>query len=258
MNDLKRFKLFDSHFHIIDSNYPLISNNGYIPDSFSVHDYQERTKKYNIVGGAVVSGSFQAFNQDYLLDALKKLGPTFVGVTQLPATVSDDKLIALNEAGVRAIRFNLKRGGSENIDNLERFSMHVYDVVGWHCELYIDSKEIPSLYKILIKLPSVSIDHLGLSKTGLKYLFKLVEHGVIIKATGFGRIDFNAKKAIQEIISINSNSLIFGTDLPSTRAEKIYTDEDFFAVIDAIGEDMARKVFYENAIDFYNPIKNFK
>ncbi len=197
MNDLKKFRLFDSHLHIIDSNYHLVPNNGYLPDSFSVYDYQERTKNYNIVGGAIVSGSFQAFDQDYLLDALKKLGLTFVGVTQLPATVSNDKLMRLNEAGVRAIRFNLKRGGSESIENLERFSKRVYDIVGWHSELYIDAKEIPVLYKILIKLPSVSIDHLGLSKTGLKYLFKLVEHGIIVKATGFGRIDFNVKKAIQ-------------------------------------------------------------
>ena len=36
------------------------------------------------MGGAVVSGSFQGFDQSYLLDALDQLGPSFVGVTQLP------------------------------------------------------------------------------------------------------------------------------------------------------------------------------
>lgn len=56
---------------------------------------------------------FQAFDHTYLLAALKELGPNFVGVAQLPATVSDDELIPLNGAGVRAVRFNLKRGGSE-------------------------------------------------------------------------------------------------------------------------------------------------
>ncbi len=36
------------------------------------------------------------------VNALNKLGPSFVGVTQLPVTVSDQEIIQLNEAGVRA------------------------------------------------------------------------------------------------------------------------------------------------------------
>ncbi|RLB69126.1 MAG: 2-pyrone-4,6-dicarboxylate hydrolase, partial [Deltaproteobacteria bacterium] len=30
-----RFKIFDSHFHIINKSYPLIENQGYLPDNFS-------------------------------------------------------------------------------------------------------------------------------------------------------------------------------------------------------------------------------
>ena len=74
-----------------------------------------------------------------------------------------------------------------------------------------------------------------------------------VKATGFGRVDFDIKKAIKEIIAINPNALVFGTDLPSTRAPKPYCDDDLFMIIDAIGEGMARKVFYENAISLYRP-----
>jgi hypothetical protein len=44
---------------------------------------------------------------------------------------------------------------------------------------------------------------------------------------------------------------MFGTDLPSTRAARPYKDGDFRLVIDALGEDSARRVFYENASDFY-------
>ena len=251
MRELNQFKVFDSHFHIIDKNFPLVPNQGYLPDNFSVEDYKKRIKNYNIVGGAVVSGSFQAFDQTYLLAALKKLGPGFVGVTQLPADVSDNELIKLNEAGVRAIRFNLKRGGSECVENLERFAKRVHDTVGWHTELYADSKDLLELHKMLISLPSVSIDHLGLSKAGFSNLLSLIEKGVYVKATGFSRVDFDVKKAIKEIIAINPNALVFGTDLPSTRAPKQYSDKDFFMIIDAIGEKMARKVFYENAVSLY-------
>jgi hypothetical protein len=74
-----------------------------------------------ITGGAVVSGSFQGFDQTYLISALDTLGPHYVGVTQLPETVEDDTILSLEQAGVRAIRFNARRGGSAGFNELERF-----------------------------------------------------------------------------------------------------------------------------------------
>jgi predicted TIM-barrel fold metal-dependent hydrolase len=255
MTSLNQCKVFDSHFHIIDKRFPLVPNQGYLPDNFSAKDYQNSTRDYDIVGGAIVSGSFQAFDQTYLLSGLKDLGPNFVGVAQLPISVTDDELVDLDQSGVRAIRFNLKRGGSEGIENLERFAKRVYETVGWHIELYVDSKDLPDLHQTLSKLPSVCIDHLGLSKEGLLNLFLLVEEGVKVKATGFGRVDFNVSEAIRKVVEINPDALVFGTDLPSTRAPRPYLDKDYLLIIDALGEEMAKKVLFENAIQLYRPGK---
>ncbi|MCD6581484.1 MAG: amidohydrolase family protein [Desulfuromusa sp.] len=253
MTELNQFKLFDSHFHIIDKRFPLIANRSYLPDNFSTTDYLDRTKNYNIAGGAIVSGSFQAFDQTYLLSALAELGPEFVGVTQLPETVADEELISLNNAGVRAVRFNLKRGGSAGVESLERFARRVYEVVGWHIELYVDAKDLPELHSTLIELPSVCIDHLGLSRVGLPNLLSLVEKGVFVKASGFSRVDFEVKSAIREIVAINPAALVFGTDLPSTRAPQPYSDNDYFLVIEALGENLAQRVFNGNALNLYRP-----
>jgi predicted TIM-barrel fold metal-dependent hydrolase len=244
-------KLFDAHFHIIDPRFPLVPNWGYLPDRYTSEDYLERMKDYDLRGGVIVSGSFQAFDQDYLVDALSRLGGSFVGVTQLPVTVSDDELLELNEAGVRAIRFNLKRGGSERVGHLDTMARRVHELVGWHVELYADARELADLFPMLVALPAVAIDHLGLSSAGFPTLVKLVEHGVRVKASGFGRVDFNVKQALQELYSANPDALMFGTDLPSTRAARPYKDGDFRLVIDALGEDSARRVFYQNACDFY-------
>lgn len=248
---LADFKLFDSHFHIINKKFPLIENNGYIPESFLCNDYLHRMKSYQLIGGAVVSGSFQAFDQSYLIDALRSLGPTFVGITQVSESISDDAIFKLNNEGVRGVRFNLKRGGSENIKHLSSIANRVYDLVKWHVELYIDSIDLPDLYSILIQLPVVSIDHLGLSKTEFKTLAKLAEKGVHVKATGFGRVSLDVKTALYNLHSINPNCLMFGSDLPSTRAPVIYNDNDFLLVIDALGEAEAKRVFSENALSFY-------
>lgn len=243
--------VFDSHFHIIDKRFPLVVNNGYLPEDFSCADYLERMRGCRLVGGAIVSGSFQAFDQSYLLDALHTLGPLFVGVTQLPFTVSDQELLDLDLAGVRALRFNLKRGGSEEVAHLDALARRVHEVVGWHVELYVDSAELAGLYGTLTALPAVSIDHLGLSGTGLNTLLKLAEKGVRVKATGFGRVDFDVKTALRELYAANPDALMFGSDLPSTRAPRPYSDADYALVIEALGDAGAEKVLCSNALSFY-------
>jgi len=250
---MRRFKVFDSHFHIIDKRFPLVANQGFLPEAFTCDDYFQKTDHFESAGGAVVSGSFQAFDQTYLTAALERLGPDFVGVTQLPASTTDEEIIALNRVGVRGVRFNLKRGGSEGLNSLEGFARRIHALAGWHVELYIDARELDSIYALLISLPSVSIAHLGLSAAGFSTLLKLAENGVRIKATGFSRVDFDVPTALRKLYAVNPDALLFGTDLPSTRASVPYSASDLELVAETLGDENASKVFYENAVKFYRP-----
>ena len=244
-------KIFDSHLHIIDAKFPLVSNNGYVPEEFTVTNYCERMKNFHLLGGAVVSGSFQAFDQSYLISALQQLGPSFVGVTQLPSSVSDEQVFSLNTVGVRAVRFNLKRGGSADVNQLEGMARRLFDLVGWHAELYIDATALSELFHTLVALPAVSIDQLGLSRNGLSTLLRLAERGIRIKATGFGRTDFDVCAALKALYSANPDVLMFGTDLPSTRAPRAYSDKDIDIISAAVDDQGLRKILYENALRFY-------
>ncbi|MFU2014949.1 hypothetical protein ACM6Q7_07735 [Peribacillus butanolivorans] len=106
----------------------------------------------NLLGGAVVSGSFQGYDQSYLINRLQALGENFVGVTQLPYNTSDDEIIKLNELGVKVIRFNVNRGGSEDISRLDYLARRVYELVNWHTELYIVSISLTEITTIVEKL----------------------------------------------------------------------------------------------------------
>ena len=246
-------KLFDSHFHIIAPPFPLQDNQGYRPDFFTCADYLERLAGYALAGGAVVSGSFQGFDQSYLRAALRTLGPGYVGVTQLPASVSDEEILDLHRAGVRGVRFNLRRGGSESLDRLSDFAQRIFELAGWHVELYVDSRELGDLRHRLGQLPAVSIAHLGLSAEGLPYLLELAEQGVMIKASGFGRVDFDIAAALRDISRANPAALTFGTDLPGTRCPQPFRDADFLLVRETLGDQLAARIFYDNAIAFYQP-----
>lgn len=227
--------VFDAHLHIIDPRFPLSPNEGYLPPAFTVADYLARVRHLGVTGGAVVSGSFQGFDQSYLLDALHTLGPGFLGVTQLPATVPDDEIARLDRAGVRAVRINVRRGGSASLADIDTLARKVHDVAGWHIELYIDARDLPPLAETILALPAVSIDHLGLSKEGLPHLLRLVERGMYVKATGFGRVDFEVPGVLRAVASANPGALMFGTDLPSTRARRPFDDSDLTLLVEALG-----------------------
>ena len=53
----------------------------------------------------------------------------------------------------------LYRGGSEDLENLERLAKRVHELAGWHAELYVDPKHLPDLERRLTALPRVAIDH---------------------------------------------------------------------------------------------------
>lgn len=245
-------KIFDSHFHIIDPAYPLYANQGYLPKPFTLKDYLKSHKNQDLHGGAIVSGSFQKFDQTYLVDTLNQLGNQFVGVTQLQASTSDEVILDLLGKRVRAVRFNLKRGGSESLKNLNLFAQRIWELAGWHVEFYVDSRELNGIAAQLDQLPKYSIDHLGLSKEGFPALLKLVEKGARIKATGFSRTDLDIPNALQQIHSINPQALMFGTDMPSTRAPRPYSEkEDYQLILDHFDEKAQEDILFQNASRFY-------
>jgi predicted TIM-barrel fold metal-dependent hydrolase len=246
-------KVFDTHFHIIDPGFPVMENQGFLPPVFTVDDYRARTAGLAIMAGTVVAGSFQGVQTAYMYDALEKLGPSFVGVIQLPATVSEEEILKLNAAGVRAVRFNLYRGGSAGIEDLDRLARRVHEVAGWHAELYADAGAIEPVFDTIVNLPKVSFDHLGMTPAGLPLLLRLAERGAKVKATGFGRTEVDVPLALAELARVNPECLMFGSDLPSQRARRPFDPADTDLIGDTLGEALARKVFWDNAARWYRP-----
>ena len=251
VDDPRAQPVFDCHFHVVDPRFPLIPNDGFLPDPFDVSDYLRATTELAVTGGAVVSGSFQGSDQTYLLAALEELGPGFVGVTQVTPDVDDAELRHLAQSGVRAVRFNLYRGGSAGRNDLLALGRRAWDVAGLHVELYVDTADLPELESTIGQLPSVSIDHLGMSATAWGTLLRLVESGVRVKATGFGRINHDAVSALHDIFAVDPNALMFGTDLPGTRAARPFTLDDVTLIETALGTDALPLVLHENATAFY-------
>ena len=179
------------------------------------------------MGGAVVSASFQGFDQSYLLDALERLGPAFVGVTQLPSTVADEEVLALDAAGVRGVRFTLARGGTLDVD----LALRVHELAGWHAEVY--ATDLPAHEDRLRELPRLVVDHLGMNPEGLAVAVRL---DAMVKVTPRHRGDLGA---------VPQERLMFGTDLPGTRTASRFEPADL--------EKLVRPPWVDNARAWYRP-----
>lgn len=243
--------IFDAHLHVIDDRFPLQANRGFVPEAFPAAAYRAAAEPLGVVGGAVVAGSFQGFDRGWLLAALDDLGSRYVGVAQLPASVPDEEIASLDAAGVRAVRFNLYRGGSAGEVELDRLARRVWDAAGWHVELYVDAAAVDPAR--LARLPKIVVDHLGMTADGLDPLLRLVESGASVKATGFGRVELDVAEALRAVSKVNPEALLFGTDLPSTRAQRPFEPADVDLVIGTLGEENARLALYDNGVALYRP-----
>jgi predicted TIM-barrel fold metal-dependent hydrolase len=244
--------IFDCHFHIIDPRFSLIANEGYLPPPFTLADYLQAARPLGITSGAVVSGSFQGFDQSYLLAALAELGHGWVGVTQVPPDITDAALIDLSRAGVRALRFNMYRGRIDNVDDLVSLATRAHAVAGWHAEIYADAAALsPHVGRLTRMGVPVSIDHLGMTAAGLPVLLDLVAAGMKVKATGFGRVRMDVPSALEAIATRDPGALMLGTDLPSTRATRPFEPADVELLQRVLGKDLARRALCDNARAFY-------
>jgi predicted TIM-barrel fold metal-dependent hydrolase len=244
-------RLFDSHCHIIDHRFPIVANQGYTPPHFPLEDYLTQSKPLGVVAGAVVSGSFQASDQTYLADLLPRLGPTWVGVTQIPNDYPDVEIAKLGKLGVRAVRFNVFRGRIDSVDDIVALATRVHSVAGWHSEIYADAAALAPHVDKLSKLPQISIDHLGMTEAGVPALLDLVAAGCKVKATGFGRAKLDVPKTLEAVARKNSNALVFGTDIPSTRAARPFEAADIDLVERVLGRELAQKAFWDNPLALY-------
>ena len=152
---------------------------------------------------------------------------------------------------MRAVRFNVFRGRIDNVDDIVALATRCHAVAGWHSEIYADAASLKPHVDKLSKLPQLCIDHLGMTEAGVPVLLDLVAAGCKVKATGFGRVKLDVAKTLEQVARKNPTALVFGTDIPSTRAARPFMPSDIDLVEKVLGPELAQKAFWDNPLALY-------
>jgi predicted TIM-barrel fold metal-dependent hydrolase len=84
-------------------------------------------------------------------------------------------------------------------------------------------------------------------------LVDLAKAGTKVKATGFGRVFVDPEMAMERVAAANPAALMFGTDMPSTRARRPFEAADMALVAGVLGPELGRMAFFDNAVALYRP-----
>jgi len=155
----------DAHCHVFGPAgvFPYAPERKYTPCDapkeklFALRDFLGFSR--NVIVQATCHGA----DNRALVDALKAANGLARGIATVRATVSDAELKALDEAGVRGVRFNFVKRlvdatpRETYVSIAERIAK-----LGWHIVVYFEAHELADLIPFLNSLPTkIVVDHMG-------------------------------------------------------------------------------------------------
>lgn len=154
----------DCHMHIYDpARFAMPPSQRIAPANAAVPQYRLLQQRIGTTRVIVVQPRNYAIDNRVTVDALKQFAPNARGVAVLHPTVTDMELKALNDAGIRGIRFSLGDPATAAVtpEMVEPLARRVADL-GWHVQFNVEGRQIVEFADVLRRLPTPMVfDHLG-------------------------------------------------------------------------------------------------
>ncbi len=155
----------DAHCHVFGpaALFPYAHSRKYTPCDagkeklFALRDHLGFTR--NVIVQATCHGS----DNTALLDALATVGEQARGVASVHHDIGMGELRAMDQAGVRGVRFNFVK---RLVDSTPRGSFlkiaQKIATLGWHSVVYFEAQDLEELAPFITQLPTpVVVDHMG-------------------------------------------------------------------------------------------------
>jgi D-galactarolactone isomerase len=141
----------DSHIHIY-------------AEGFDVDAYRKVQARIGTQRVVIVTPRVHGTDNTVTVDAIRQFGIEHArGIAVLNPDVTDDTLIALNQGGIRGIRFTLytPKNAVVGFDMVEPLAARIAEL-GWHVQLHWTAQQIVEHEAMLQRLPATMVfDHLA-------------------------------------------------------------------------------------------------
>lgn len=155
----------DAHCHVFGpaKEFPFSPQRKYTPCDASKNQLFALRDHLGFSRNVIVQASCHGRNNDALVDALQSAGELARGVAVVSPDITDDELKNMDEAGVRAVRFNfVKRLVDATPKEVFLGIAERIAKLSWHIVVYFEAPDLEELIPFLKQLPAiVVVDHMG-------------------------------------------------------------------------------------------------
>ncbi len=155
----------DAHCHVFgpEAVFPYAPQRKYTPCDapkeklFALRDFLGFSRN------VIVQATCHGHDNRALVDALQASGNLARGIASVGPNIAMDELKALDEAGVRGVRFNFVKRLVDSTPKQTFISIaEKIATLGWHIVVYFEAHELAELIPFLNQLPTIIVvDHMG-------------------------------------------------------------------------------------------------
>src|SRR5258708_6009371 len=157
----------DGHVHVFEQGqqYPSVPKPHYTLPDGGLTKLVRMGEATSLRRFAIVQPSYYGTNNRCMLDALDKLGARARRVAMVEDSISDDELLQMDRAGVRALRLDLFLRAQWPLTDIVAYikrSVRKAKPLGWHLQFYTPGRVVRDLIPYLAEVEiDFVIDHMG-------------------------------------------------------------------------------------------------
>jgi len=257
----------DAHCHVFGpgSRFPYASRRKYTPPDAPKEKLRKLHDTLGIERAVIVQASCHGTDNAATLDAIAASHGRCRGICNADMTFGKRDFEALNDNGIRGVRFNFVRhlGGAPDLGQMRSIVDKVAHLP-WHVELHFDAKDLLEYEAVLDEMPlPVVIDHMGRAavRDGIgqapfrALLAKLgASEQLWVKVSGCERISAlgppftDAVPFARACIEAAPERVIWGTDWPHPNVKSMPNDGDLVDLIPSMAptRELQQKLLVEN------------
>ncbi len=155
----------DAHCHVFGPGdvFPYAPERKYTPCDASAAQLFALRDLLGFERNVIVQATCHGSDNRAMVDALQQSNGSARGVATVTPNVTDDELAAMDEAGVRGVRFNfVKRLVDPKPDAYYEEIVARIAPLGWHIVVYFEAADLHDRWQLFTSLPTdVVVDHMG-------------------------------------------------------------------------------------------------